>query len=443
MQLIIIFLTIIYVIIYTSPELVIGYSWFIPTVLAMYVLINCLYLWKYKRRQLFCFEFFFAISFFLCCFLTPLIYEYLDKYHQSFFQISEISIVRVCLISIIGYLFYLIGLCIKNEKLKNNVFRYNVNAVNLSNRICFSLIILFYVLGGLQLIYIYNADVSGGEGRFHGWGFALFFAMYAYIVSILINFSSVNISRASTWNFINSLPILFKINTGFLLIPLLLSGLRSSTLQLIIPLLLMYSISVKRISAKMMTIILLAGVVIMVFIGFNRTEGGNVFQQDNGVNYLRDFFYANSSELYLIDYADKYGATGGGNMLMPILSIIPFLQSFTAQFIDINQLPPVSSVLYTDAYNTGSGLGTNLIGDLYYSFGFLGVIVLMFIYGVFLKRCNSFKTPYGLVLLLAFSGNALFAPRVEFAYIIRSLSYCVLILYIINHSCKKTYTVVS
>ena len=441
MQLLILCLIAIYITLYMYPELVVGQSWFVPVGIVIYIIVNCLYLWKYKWQQLFCFELFFAISFFLCCFLTPLIYESLDAYHKSFFYVSNFSVVKVYLISTIGYLMYLIGLTIKNSGQQQIIrFNYSIQAKKISNWICFSLIFIFYALGGIQLINLYNADVAGMENRFQGWGGALFFAMYAYIVSIVVNFSSTSIYRNSTVKFIKSLPTLFIINTILLVIPLLISGLRSSALQLIIPLILMYSISVKRITAKKMVFLLMLGFVLMVFIGFNRTESQSLIKQDNLVYYFRDFFYANSGESYLIDYADKHGPTGGSNMLMHILSIVPFLQSFTAAIIDTSILQPASSTLYTDAYNTGTGLGTNLIGDIYYTFHFIGVLILMFIYGLFLKKCNSYKTPYGLVLLLAFTGNALFAPRVEFAYVIRTLSYCAIILYIINHLSKRPYS---
>lgn len=43
----------------------------------LFLIMNICYLYKYRRNQLICFEFLFAIAFFLCSFLTPYIYSFI------------------------------------------------------------------------------------------------------------------------------------------------------------------------------------------------------------------------------------------------------------------------------------------------------------------------------------------------------------------------------
>lgn len=47
------------------------------------------------------------------------------------------------------------------------------------------------------------------------------------------------------------------------------------------------------------------------------------------------------------------------------------------------------------------------------------------------KLTNAHNSPYALAALMTVSGNAIFAPRVEYCYILRSVSYTVIFLFII------------
>ena len=121
-------------------------------------------------------------------------------------------------------------------------------------------------------------------------------------------------------------------------------------------------------------------------------------------------------------------------MILQTLSIIPFFQSIILSFVSKDNFAPNSSKFFTESFmdSTQGGLGTALIGDIYYSFGIVGVIILMFLIGLLVNKLSrAHNSPYAIALLIMFSGNALFAPRVEYCYILRSLSYTIIFLYII------------
>lgn len=182
--------------------------------------------------------------------------------------------------------------------------------------------------------------------------------------------------------------------------------------------------------------LILAGYIFMVFIGLIRSgdTGGDLGQDSLFLTFVYDFVSANGANSFLIDYTDKYGITGGSNMILQTLSIIPFFQSIILSFVSKDNFAPNSSKFFTESFmdSTQGGLGTALIGDIYYSFGIVGVIILMFLIGLLVNKLSrAHNSPYAIALLIMFSGNALFAPRVEYCYILRSLSYTIIFLYII------------
>ena len=73
--------------------------------------------------------------------------------------------------------------------------------------------------------------------------------------------------------FLRSLPILFYLNTALLVIPLVISGYRSNAVQLIIPMILMYSLAIKKLSFKKIALMLVGGYLVLFVIGMTRSGG--------------------------------------------------------------------------------------------------------------------------------------------------------------------------
>lgn len=416
-----------------------------PVTISLYFLINIFYLYKYKRNNIFCFELLFSISFFLCTYLTPFLLPLLDSFQSRIFVDSDIIKNKTYSLAFLGYLCYMIGLLrnVDSTSIGAQVdTRFSKSSITVSNYLCFATLVLFYANGGIGLLSIYNSDGDWTQ-RLNQWGIYLSFSMLIYSICIVTNFCSNQIKRDSLLNFIISLPFLFKFNTLFLVVPLILSGYRSNALQLLIPLLLMYDNAVKKINFKQMAVLVIGGFVILQIIGMTR-GGGSLNTVDNDLaSQFRDFIPANGANIYLVDYADTNGITYGSNMLLSILSIVPFLQSFVISIIGQDSLAPVSSTVYTDEYSSWSGLGTGMIGDLYYSLGTFGVISLMFLYGYFVSKLGRSKSPYSLVMFMVFCGNAVFAPRVEYCHMIRTISWAAIFLYFVLKTTNKNQHIAS
>lgn len=415
---------------------------FVPVTGILFLIMNICYLYKYRRNQLICFEFLFAIAFFLCSFLTPYVYPLLDSLQGQTFVATDYNTLQVYCIAFIGYCAYMFGLCCIKENTHNDqgAIKYQLSFNNASckysNIFCFIFIVLFYLNGGGRLITLYS-DLTGDlHNRYGAWGEYMLYAMYAYTLSIIINFSKKGQHSTSLVSFLKNLSPLFYINSLLLVVPLLISGLRSGALQLLIPLIMTYGIMVKRISSIKVLALILAGYILMVYIGLTRSgdTGGDFGQDSLFLTFVCDFVPANGANSFLIDYVDKYGITGGSNMILQAASIIPFFQSIILLFISKDIFAPTSSKLFTESFmdSTQGGLGTALIGDIYYSFGLIGVIILMFLIGLLVnKLTRAHNSPYAMSLLIVLAGNALFTPRVEYCYILRSLSFTIIFLYII------------
>lgn len=413
-------------------------EWFIPLTVTLYVFLNLFYLWKYRKGQLLCFELFFAISYFLCSFLTPFVYPFLDTWSGRTFIDTDYNQMKVYGLSFIGYCAYLIALTQNKENegccQLTNELQFNKNSVLLSNVFCLFFIVLFYAFGGARLFTLYSNLTSDLTSRFEEWGEYMGYSMCAYSLSIVINFSYLTGVAITFRELIGKLPFLFYANTFLLVLPLVLSGLRSNAIQLLIPLLLMYSICIKRIKTRYVIGILLGGYCLLILIGLTR-HGNSMIEQDAlFLTLVKDFISANGANSYLVDYVDNSGIAWGSNMVLQFASIVPFLQSFILSFVSKSTFAANSSFIFTTAFmdRTQGGMGTGLIGDMYYSLGLVGIITLMFLLGYTIKWCSqSRRSLYAFPLLMVLSGNAIFAPRVEYCYILRSLSYTVIFLFII------------
>ena len=420
-------------------------DWFIPITIVLYVILNVLYLYKYRRHQLFCFELFFAISFFLCSLLTPFIFPLLDSFVGRVFISTPYNIIKVYSLSFLGYCCYMTGLIGDKESNSASLeykITFNRNCVNYSNLLCFLFIVIFYFSGGSRLITLYSDLADNLNNRYEGWGAYMAYAMYAYTLSTVINFMYLKGKAIGLKSLFRKLPKLYLINSFLLVYPMVISGLRSGAVQLVIPLLMMFGIAIKKIRLRSVLLILLAGYIALIYIGLTRSGSGVTERESPVLTLLFDFVSANGANSFFVNYVDNNGITNGTNMVLQVASIIPFMQSILLNFISRDSLAPNSSSFFTDTFmdSTQGGMGTGMIGDIYYSFGFIGIIVLMYFMGLLTRKLSkNNNSPYNLAMLIALSGNAVFAARVEYCFILRNIAYTVIFLFIILHLPQSSY----
>ena len=409
------------------PDIMMYYTTILPII---YIAVNFYYIKWVKNGELLNFEFFFAISFFLCSFLTPIILPFLNSWSSRLFLDSPDIQFRTYIISMVGYLFYMLGLLIfKNKSNEHKQYLDNqisCKLVNISNNVCFVFILFFLLAGGTALLKLYSTEHEH-ETRLGTWGGLLTYSIISYTISVLVNFLFLKQNKRKLFE----LPILFWVNSAILFVMLAISGYRSNLIQIAIPVFYVYNRFYKEIAKGKVLIFVVIGVLFLLYSGFTRGEQNLDFHSLEFISIFRDFSYSNAANIYLIDYADNNGFTYGANWTLQILSIIPFLQSLFILLFGHSFIAQSSSSFFTEELSEGNGgLGTGIIGDLYYSAGLVGVCFLMFLLGVFCRKVSSGKSLVVIVMCLIFVGNSIFACRVEFFYIVRSIAFSAIIMWL-------------
>ena len=405
--------------------------------ICIYLVSNVLYF--RTKKNIVNFEFFFAISFFIACFLTYFIIEEGAGFAFFAFSTKTISLVRGIALAMIGYHFYLCGLLqtkkIEPANLINSKQWLSISksAADWANWICLLTFCYFLAMGGMSVLYIYSGEVERENANI---GLLLYWIL-AYSVAIFTSFASIDFNGSKSVLFnILKLKKLFLVNSIIIIVFLLISGYRSQVMQIVLPLLICYSIFVKKISIKAFFTILLCGLALMIIIGMTRS-GEGIENNVSTIYYFRDFNAANASLGFFIDEVERNGITGGSNYILQTLSVVPFLQSIMGNFVDFNSFALPSSRFYTEAFETGSGFGTNIIGDIYYTFGLVGIVIIMYIVGLFCSSLSSFKNKYVFLMYLIFTGNSIFMARVELLYVVRMLAFGCILLYVVNLLSKR------
>jgi len=242
----------------------------------------------------------------------------------------------------------------------------------------------------------------------------------------------------------------YLINAFSIIIFLILWGNRSELLSLVLPILLLYSTFIRRLKKREIILLLFFGVIILNAIKVGRSEPGGMLNLENVSSSLANFNKisfifedlraANGSIFFFIDHVNMYGISGGKNAVLQIASVIPFLQSMIIRITGFNPDPP-SSIVYTTRFhgaNFASGLGTHIIGDLYYTFGISGIIFLMALLGIIVGHLynrvflTTSKNLYLLLVNCILFGNSVYCVRVEYFYILRMIGFSVIALWLCN-----------
>lgn len=169
----------------------------------------------------------------------------------------------------------------------------------------------------------------------------------------------------------------------------------------------------------------------MHLIGLGRTTdisdaGGNIIArgiekaQTEGQTYLdvTRSFVVNTRNLYVgMEYVEKNGINWGTTSLFnSLLSVIPFAQS-TFESITGVDLETSAGFFTTLAFGKqrSYGLGTNLVADVYISFGLIGVIGLFMLFGrtveLYRKKTIMKNDIYSNIVYFTLLSYSVYYPR--------------------------------
>lgn len=271
-----------------------------------------------------------------------------------------------------------------------------------------------------------------------------------YILQLVVCFFVISSVAFFRSYFSQNLKILY-FTISFIYILLFLSiGDRGPALSLLILMIAMYSHHVKKIKIIVSMPILIFGAFLMYLIGVGRitnsSNGENIILRGlNGFNMsFEDFYYITSDlsgssfALYLgQDYVTKNGINYGITLISDIIAVFPFFQSMLKNALDFELL--TSPAFFTElalGKNAAWGVGTNLVSDIYISFGLAGCIILFYLFGILIERLriklinsNSFELN---IIYFTLVSYALYLPRAGFFMPLKFIIWSLIIYYILR-----------
>lgn len=335
------------------------------------------------------FEFFFTICMFYTNYVYPLINYPINPYFSLFnIPFNEDYINKGTALSSIGMSFFYLGIYRRDVPKPVQIPFENMSFKVPKLQI--------FGLGTIFLPYMYSLYQRGVyttefETSFlnailvYLVYFALFEHCYRYRnLNNLISFGTLFIRQP--------LMIFIILYTAIFLL------IGSRTIPLRVCLLLLFSINalVVKIKKSIVLAIIVTGAVMMTLVGIARD--GSALGNDAQILSIWDIgadLTINNRSLYtLMEYADKEGYSCGCTFLMNILSVAPFAQSIFLYVTGWN-IDHISSASKNTSLGNqlvdlnGTGLGTNLIGDIYLAFGLIGVIFMMYYLGRLLYKIED------------------------------------------------------
>ena len=402
-------------------------------------LFDMYYLWKYRfRGNLICFEFIFGLCFFYTNFVYSTFYYPISPYFSLFdLEFPEEYINKGAALSALAFSMLTIGLFRFHVLTNVSAKRNNLLKVpSLYKKICVCCIIILLA----QLILGIIQGTAFDDAIWEKSNLKVISDIFLYYI-IFASFTQYDNVRS-----------FYKANSLFVwllfiyMIVMLLCGTRGFTLRVALMSLFCYSSYYRIINYKLIFPLLIVGASLMFYIGSVRGEGNGRNLEMEGIptilNVGQDLVINNRSQYVLMEHADKKGYTYGRTNIMDILSVIPFAQT-TFLYISGMSISHISSAnLVTDLFFSQSnresfGLGTNMVGDIYVSFGVVGVILLFWGLGIFISYnyLQGINGNYSAMLIYAMIFiNCIVMTRAGFFCFLRPMVWSLIIFKISNNS---------
>lgn len=405
----------------------------------LYVILTFIYYKLEKKTNYFDFDSVFILVYFIATQYFQIFLHntnLVDRYFVFLFGYDENLLPQASGLSLLGLGAYLSGSLIFKEKKKNvpnSDFSIKLKK-NTSNNVLYILSILsflgYFAFGGYQRmidLYAQKENIAQEVG-IASYLFALCPAFL--IVAIIIEFVQIK-------NKYNRFSIFYFSKLGMsvisiIIFSILITGSRTLPMQLILVVIGLYTYLFKPFRMIKFFTYIAAGIFVLFLVAVMRGafEGNNNFIASDVIS---DIVGVVRASFAAIEYTNKHDYTYGESMLSPLLSPIPFAQNFFINVLGFKYEMMSSSLLYT-YYTLGKvenlGFGTNIVADLYFSFGSFGVCFFMFLLGRFIKII-SMRGRYNIYTLTAYSimmSYCVFLVRAEFFFFLRFLLWSLIIM---------------
>jgi oligosaccharide repeat unit polymerase len=346
------------------------------------------------------------------------------------FPVSEIYINRGNLLFLIGLQSYMLG----SLSISNYIKNINENANRVINTKFLTVFVLFLIL-----LFISTGGISHYKSIYTNTKDAINAGISIHVLVLLLSTAIVVIStelynkKISPTYKVSKFTLLFI----FLLILMLLwAGNRTAASQLMLPLLCIYAMYFYNIKFKQFLLFVFCGICAMWII--QNTRSNRNLSISNLILIITDLTIPARVTYSAIDYAEQNGYTYGKTMSLGIIGIIPFLPSSitkgdTREFGSAELLTNATYETYKVPVDQRIGLGTTIIGDIYLSFGLIGVILLMYLLGYFINTLLIQSINYNYFSIIVFAAmlaNSVFLVRASYTHAVRFVIWALTIAYI-------------
>lgn len=225
-------------------------------------------------------------------------------------------------------------------------------------------ILLFYSLRGIPIL---QGNVEGGRiEAVKGMNYVYALALQLTNAAILMAFLQIPKLKELRWGLI-CLAMLLLLTLGY----------RAPVALFLFALLAKYSLQVRTVPIFVGFIVTQALLSVGILVGFLRSLASGAMDANVAINWMINGFVEYRELAYSLDVV-KEGTLGGATYLAGILLFIPS-GIFPGKPDGLGLF--LKSALYTETYQ-GGGIRVGMIGESVLNFGIVGVLAVMFAYGV-------------------------------------------------------------
>lgn len=421
-----------------------GLVWFAPdqysfsyclVITLFYLLQNYILFSSKEYKNIASFEFLFFISFFICSFIYPIFYYPIDPYVNIYavFPFNQNIITYATSLAGLAYSSYLLGFTTIIKKGKANDSFSNLPYISNSAVIAIAIVSLLsflgYLLAGglshLQAVYQDSANLDEVG----------LFSYFNNIFNVSTLLLAMFVLRMKSKNIRNIILAYILIS----LILVLATGSRTIVIAILSILLVSYSKTVKSLSKPVIFSALTVGIVLMSFIMQFR-EDGNLSLKDysttiagSKLDVFMDLIITTRNLYVLVDFTDSNFKSYFITAIEPLLSPIPTLSKYIINFnLPIDIMGGRFPTFLEFGPNSTYGLGTNIVGEMYFSFGIYGVVIISYILGRVIKYSKDrADNKYFYFIYFYFVSIAIFYPRGFYLPNMRNLVWGLIFLWLI------------
>lgn len=408
------------------------YSFSYCMILHVLFIINAfILLYKDRKYEKIGFNLIFTVSFYFVNFVYPVFIYPIDSEYSLFtfsFNTRVISVSTA--LAQVAYSCYCLGFSLSSGKTNSAVKSLPIllkdSAINTIFFLTLIVFLAFLSSGGLRYyLDTYHIGVETTYGV----------SLPKYLITLLnplMLITSILIFCTDNRSIIRRIFILALV----VIFLLLYSGSRTLPLAILI-IIFLYLVKRYKLSTIQIYMMILLGVVSLSLVGLER--GG----KDVDLTYAHQWYHhtrdliVNNRNLYVAyDYVKNFGILWGIPLLGPIMSTIPFSQSFVVNLFGIPSYM-LSSPTFITYLEFGEypplGLGSNIVGDIYLSLGFVGVLIAFYALGKFIhySRSHMYRgNIYYLIIYCIMTSGAIYMCRDSYFHLFKTIVWAVMFVWL-------------